>query len=107
MLVTGWNNSAHHKSGAGYGLKVDSADRDRYFSKDWRNVVIELSDGTEAIVNIDKESFWDRTCRELISKDIGRWLRSQGLASWPPGQPPKLSLETRGGNRFALNRGRN
>jgi|SRR5712664_1289150 len=107
MIATAWNNGTHHESGAGYGLKIDVADRDRYFSRDWQDVVIKFSDGRSATINIDKDSFWNFTCRELINQEIGRWLRSQGLAPWPAGNPPKLDLEPTSGNSFALNRGQN
>jgi uncharacterized protein YfaT (DUF1175 family) len=38
----------------------------------------------------------------LISIEIGRWLRSQGLAPWSRGNPPKLILEPLEDNRFSL-----
>ncbi len=42
MIVTAWNNGRHHASGAGYGLKVAIADRDRYFDPEVASVVLEL-----------------------------------------------------------------
>jgi hypothetical protein len=65
--VTAWNNGAHHASGAGYGLKVKAADGDAYFRRHWRTATIELPNGVCPGVNIDKDSFWSPSCRELIS----------------------------------------
>lgn len=102
MIVTAWNNGAHHDSGAGYGLKVDRSDRDTYFLRVWGVAVIELPNAALVEVNIDKDSFWNDKCRELISMEIGRWLRQTGLPPWPDQKPPKLLLEPAGGNRFRL-----
>lgn len=101
MIVTAWNNGAHHESGAGYGLKISAGDRDRYFRREWGSIILELQGVPEPItVNTDKPSFWDPVCGELISKDIGQWLRSNGKAPWPKRNPPKFSMEPISGNRF-------
>jgi len=105
VIVVAWNNGAHHPSGAGYGLKVSAEDRDRYFRRTWKFVTVEISasPGQKTIqINTDKPSFWDSTCRELISKEIGIWLKSQNLAPWPKGSPPRLSLRPAGEARFVL-----
>jgi len=102
MIVTAWNNGAHHASGAGYGLKVKAADRDAYFRRHWRTATIELPNGVCPVLNIDKASFWSLSCRELISRDIGRWLLQTGLAPWPADKPPKLIMEPATGGRFRL-----
>ncbi|HEV2467989.1 MAG TPA: hypothetical protein VGS78_02245 [Candidatus Sulfotelmatobacter sp.] len=101
MIVIGWNNG-----GAGYGLRVRAADRDHYFRREWQSVEIELPNGVRANANIDKE-FWGHKCRELISKEVGQWLRSEGLAPWGYRQPPKLVLEPSGTRSFVLSRGQN
>ena len=54
----------------------------------------------DILVNTDKPSFWNGTCRELISKEIGLWFISNYLASWVKGHPPKLQLEPAGDQRF-------
>ena len=36
----------------------------------------------------DLWSFWGPQCREVISRDIGRWLIDQDHAPWPDSQPP-------------------
>jgi len=106
MIVTAYNNGAHHESGAGYGLRIRKADRERYFSRNWQNLVISLPNGQIATPNLDKGSFWG-DCRELINQEIGGWLRSENLAPWPDHKPPKLNLEPSAENRFSLNRGKN
>ncbi len=103
MEVTAWNNGAHHSTGNGYGLKVDIKDRDKYFRKDWKNALLELEgEPKEITVNVDKSSFWDPTCRELISKEIGIWLIKNGKAPWPKGCPPKMRMEHIGDARFKV-----
>ena len=61
IIVTAWNNSKHHANGAGYGLKLDSGDRDRFIQKAWNSLVLEL-DGhsTPVTINIAKRSFGGR-----------------------------------------------
>jgi len=105
MEVTAWNNGKHHPSGAGYGFKLSPEDRDRYFKKEWGKVYIRFPGHAKEIeVNIDKPSFWNQSCRELISKDIGKWLISSRLAPWEPGHPPKFILEKKEGNHFDVRR---
>jgi hypothetical protein len=105
MIVTAWNNGRHYQSGAGYGLKIASEDRDNYFDKNWASVFV-LIEGTneEVEVNINKKSFWAEICRELISKEIGLWLRQTKLAPWPKGNPPQLILLPLQGGHFSLRR---
>lgn len=97
MKVTAWTNG----SGA-YGLKVAAFDRDRFFQREWGQVEIELPDGNVVDANINKESFWNDSCRELINAGIGHWLVSSGIAPWPKGDPPLFDLEPRGDKRFQL-----
>ena len=89
-LALSWANQ-----GAGYGLKVSVAERDRFFRRDWRSVTLRLvaeSGFLDVEVNCAKDSFWNGTCRELIARDIGRWFFDLGLAPWPKGQPPRFDL---------------
>lgn len=105
MFVTAWNNGSRHSSGGGYGLKVSVSDRDRYFKREWKYIILELEGRTSAIkINVDKASFWNGTCGELISAEIGRWLRKTGLAPWTKGNPPKLVMEHIKNNQFSLKR---
>lgn len=103
MIVTAWNNGQHYASGAGYGLRVTAADRDRFFDPDAGSAVLELEGwDTPITVNTDKASFWGPRCRELIAREIGRWLRRRGLAPWPSGRPPRLLMQPLARNRFAV-----
>jgi hypothetical protein len=105
MIVTAWNNGQHHSSGAGYGVKVNPMDRDKYFSHKWETILLKL-EGEHGFVevNTNKKSFWFGSCRELISKDIGQWLLRNDLAPWEKYNPPKLNLEPIKGNKFILRR---
>jgi len=105
LLWTAWNNGKHHATGAGYGLKVPIADRDRYFNREWKSVILEISERGDLIkieMNVDKPSFWNETCREIINKDFGKWLRKSGLVPWLPGKPPKLIIKVIGERRFRI-----
>jgi hypothetical protein len=98
MIVTAWNNS-----GSGYGLKISIVDRDKYFNRTWQYVVLLLGDNANPLrVNINKKSFWGETCRELISKEIGKWLIEKGYAPWPKGSPPKFIVEPVSDNQFRI-----
>jgi len=106
MIVTAWKNGKDHISGAGgpsYGIKMSIEDRDRYFKRAWGTVFVQLA-GSQLVAdaNVDKDSLWVGSCRELISKDFGIWLRREGLAPWKSGQPPKLQLTPVGERRFRL-----
>jgi len=103
MIVTAWKNGTPSESGAGYGLKLNAEDRDRFFRRDWKTIELEFEGYANVVkVNVAKASFWNSTCRELIHSEIGRWLIENELSSWPMWQPPKLSLMFIGGNRFRL-----
>ena len=103
IVATAWNNGNHHRTGAGYGLKLSVVDRDNSFERRWGTVALWLPDADQPIqVNIDKDSFWSSTCRELISTDIGRWLLKSLLAPWPPGHPPRFALRPIGEGAFEV-----
>jgi hypothetical protein len=100
MQVTGWSNGQPRPSGAGYGVRLRAVDRDRYFHGDWSHVLVELPTGGRAQVRLT-ESFW-RSCPELRSHIIGRWLVTNHLAPWPKANPPALMLQPITGNTFQL-----
>ena len=103
MLVTAWNNGQQALSGAGYGLKIKvPSDIHKYFDRRWGTVSIELPNGQTVRANIDKESFWNGRCRELISRDIGQWLLAEGYAPWPFRKPPRFELVSLGGGHYKL-----
>ena len=95
MTWTAWNNGSHHASGAGYGLKVPIYDRDSHIHRSFRSISLEVpSKGEYRTIqfNIDKDSFWNDECRELISKEFGKWLREGAYAPWVKGEPPKFRI---------------
>ena len=100
MRATAWNNGSHLATGAGYGLRISETDRDYLFDRAWREVVFDLAGEVEATAPLS-ESFW-RTCSELRSAEIGRWLRRHNLAPWPRGRPPTFEITHVEGNRFAV-----
>lgn len=103
MVVTGWNNGAHSRNGAGYGFRVQTADRDAFFQKDWTSIQVEL-EGEEGMVDIPLpgEAFWSENSAPLVSPAVGRWLRKNGLAPWARGNPPTFILDPIEGNRFRV-----
>jgi hypothetical protein len=100
MRATAWSNGSPSSSGAGYGLRVSVSDRDQHFDSSWDQIFIDLGARGTAIVRLS-QSFWSR-CTELRSAAVGRWLLERGLAPWPDGEPPRLELRRRDGNRFSL-----
>src|SRR4051794_25223162 len=108
MIWTGWNNGKHLSSGAGYGFQIDPQDREQYFSRAWSEVLIELprkSGPLQVQANVAKQSFWNR-CPELIAKDIGQWLLTEGHAPWPGGHRPKFEVDQVKPGHFRVRRTR-
>ena len=101
IIVSGWNNgSPNNETGSGYGIRIPKKSRDKYFERGWKYVVIEFDDGSSTTVKISP-SFW-RSCPELRSSKIGKWMLKNGLAPWSKGNPPILKLEIVGKRRFRL-----
>lgn len=100
MRVSAWSNGTPSPSGSGYGLKVSTGDRDRYFRREWADVIIELPGEVSTVVSLSP-SFWS-SCSELRSAAVGRWLMSEGLAPWLRGGPPTVALTPVGDNRFRV-----
>jgi hypothetical protein len=99
MRAVGWQGgSAGAHSPAGYGVKFTPADRDRYFEQSWTHVILELEDGPVIEVRLT-DSFW-RSCSELRSAELGRWLLESGRAPWPKHAPPRIAVDPVNGNRF-------
>ena len=98
MHATGWHNGGPPLEPAGYGLKFVARDRDKYFQGDWTEVVLDL-DGSDEISIELSPSFW-RSCTELRSAEVGKWLLSQEAAPWPKGSPPGVVVTPESGNRF-------
>jgi hypothetical protein len=51
ISATAWNSGKHHASGAGYGLKISVADRDRYFRREWGTVQLHIGPAAPIVVN--------------------------------------------------------
>jgi len=93
FIATTWNNGQYHTSGAGYGIKISLENRERFFNRDWKTVIIHLNGFDHPVeVNVAKESFWNRTCGELISRHIGLWLHRNNCARWPRRQPHQVRM---------------
>jgi len=103
MQATAWSNGSPRASGAGYGLKISRRDRDRFFDPGWSAIVLHLP-GQEPVSVRLYGSFW-RSCTELRSAAIGRWLRANELAPWQPGKPPVLALQQAGDRAFRVTPG--
>lgn len=100
MTFTAWTNGDK-----GFGLKVSAEERDKYFSKDIHTVIIQLpKNGTLINIscNTNKSSFWNKTCKELISSKIGTWLKEQKYYPWPDGKPPKFEAEKINKNTYKI-----
>lgn len=95
----GWHNGSSAAEPAGYGLKISAADRDRAFDREWTEVILELDGGGEATIALSP-SFW-RSCSELRSAEVGRWLLAQEAAPWPSQSPPGIALNQVSDNRFS------
>jgi hypothetical protein len=102
IRVKAWSNGRPLPTGAGYGLRLSDRDRDKYFDPGWAEVIIDLDHGEKVPVSLS-DSFW-RSCSELRSAAIGRWLLLNGLAPWSRGRPPTVLLSKVDDNRFNLRR---
>lgn len=99
MRAVGWHNGSSPDEPSGYGLAFSIADRDRHFDRSWPEAIIEL-DGFGEVTMPLSPSFW-RSCSELRSVDVGRWLLEQGAAPWPASRPPGIAVRPIEGPRFA------
>lgn len=103
MRASGWHNGSPSASGAGYGIRISKADRDRYFEPTWTHVQLQYPDGNTTRVGLSS-SFWKplTPCSELRSATIGRWLRARGVAPWKSGSPPKMIVSPLSDNHFSV-----
>jgi len=100
MVVTAWNNGEFRITGAGYGLRLSSADRSTVFNRQWIHILLDLPNGTSVQIRLSG-SFW-RKCPELRSAAIGRWLIATSNGRWSRGNPPAFNLLQLGGNHFRV-----
>ena len=71
-----WNNGR-----SGWGVKIPELTiRKKYFDRRRNSgkVAVEV-DGCEYGMNVDKDSFWNETCGELIHKSIREYADKRGL----------------------------
>jgi hypothetical protein len=103
MIVRGWRTGAPNlDTGAGFGIRIRSKDRDEYFDCKWNSVRIGLEDGLIVEARISK-TFWGK-CPEIRSPQIGKWMLERRLAPWSDYHPPILNLEAIGDRYFRLSR---
>ena len=103
FIAKTWNNGHRHASGAGYGIKITMQDREQFFNRSWQSVMLHLNDYSIPIeVNVAKASFWNKTCGELIKKDIGIWLIQNDCALGTLGWPFEIKMTVIGVRRFKI-----
>ena len=100
MIVSAWSNG-----GTGYGIRVPTADRARYFSREWKNVRVKIPGMPEVECSLSP-TFWS-TCPEIRKVAFRNWFEKRGHVrgtqkTWKKGNPPKFHLTPVSGNRFAL-----
>lgn len=100
MIVTAWNNG-----NTGYGIRLLADDRDRYFSKKWKDVLIKIVGKFEVTCKMTPR-FWS-TCPELRNVVFRDWFAELGYVKgkrkdWKKGNPPKFHLIQESDNCFVL-----
>lgn len=60
IAVRGWNNGHPPPTGAGYGVRLSGHDRDEFFDREWREVIVDLN-GEQGVSVSLSESFWGRS----------------------------------------------
>ena len=101
MIVSAWCNGHHC-----YGIKIDIDDRDKYFSRRWKQVRVKIADQPEKTFGLSP-SFWC-TCVEIRNVAFRDWLDELGYVKnrektrkWKS-EPPEFLLTPLGSNRFHL-----
>jgi hypothetical protein len=103
FIAKTWNNSHYHASGAGYGLKISFDDREQFFNRNWQTVILHLDGYERPIeVNVAKVSFWNRSCGELISREIGIWLQRNNRNRWENRSPHDVRFTVVGERAFRV-----
>lgn len=103
FIAKTWNNGSRHVSGAGYGIKITLQDREQFFDRSWRTAILYLDGYSRPIeANVAKATFWNRTCGELIKKDIGIWLIQNNCAVGTLGWPFEVRMTVIGEREFKV-----
>lgn len=91
-------------SGVKLGIKISRQDLDRYFDKSWKTILLSLSDGNKIEIDIIRNYLLTSKCssRQILHREIGAWLKEEGLFPWEHGNPPKLKLTTEKEGEFEL-----
>ena len=97
MKATGWQNG----KGGTYGIRVGVENAREFFDRNRASIEVEIGGRSTSFTLTQK--FWT-TCPEFRGAAIGAWLRDNGLAPWPSGQPPIVELTPLGPTRFKLSR---
>jgi hypothetical protein len=92
MLVKAWR-------GGSCGIRVGKSNANRYFSRDWKEIEVEIGGRFERFRL--SATFWEK-CPEFRGAVIDEWLSRQGLLPWPKGKPPGFQLVPIRQNRFRL-----
>ena len=82
-----------------YGLRIPREVRDVMFKKNWKTVQLKIG-RQDAVINM-RPSFW-RSCHELRSPAIRKWLQARGLDDWEYSKPPRIRVKHLGGNKFQI-----
>lgn len=101
MIVKTWNDGSHSDSGYGYGVRIKRTDRNKFFDRDWNNVIIHIGKLENSVEIPILDTFWT-TCNELRSAKIGKYLIENKLNIWEKGKPYKLLLFHQEYNKFIL-----
>ena len=103
MMVTAWNNGSYHRTGAGYGIRIKLSDRNKFFNRTWTVVKLQLQ-GIPGYTDINpkRKTFWNNSCPELFSQEIGKWLIGNRINQWPKGHPPEMVMTKIRGNQFKI-----
>ena len=88
IIATAWENGQ-----GSYGFQLKEEDRKRYFTRSWGRVYLHLPGWEVFSVNIDKDTFWNETCGELIEINIKNWFIENKIIPWPYGTRPRFELK--------------
>jgi len=101
--VTAYNNGKYHKSGAGYGFRINNSDVRRYFQIPYSNISLHLENSKkEILVNLNSSSISYGERIIITNKEIGKWLIKNKMAIWSEGTPPKFKMIHLNENKFVI-----
>ena len=101
MIVTAWNNGKHNKSGYGYGLRIGTINRDKFFKKNWKIVTLSLEGYSKNVEVKITPGFWNK-CSEIRNREIGLWFQQLKCTTWPKDKPPEFIMEVKSERFFSV-----